>query len=257
MAERWSNKRLTQEQFVSRAREIWGEQYDYSESVYIAGMKPITVRCRKHDHFFTVIAGNHISRSLRSPNGCPLCGKERKDASIASQRKPKSPKGLKPTPQDLFIERMKARYGDTYDYSKVFYCGRDTPVTFTCPQHGDFSLSPHALLCGVHGVQPHGCPKCAGLRLNAPKQKKQKKERLPFDFLSAAREVHGDRYEYPIIPTHQYENGKPVKIPIVCKTHGTFQQRVDLHLSGCGCPVCANRHIPLEVRYSRPRTIWR
>lgn len=26
---RWSNKRLTKEQFVSRARLIWGNQYDY------------------------------------------------------------------------------------------------------------------------------------------------------------------------------------------------------------------------------------
>lgn len=71
----WSNVKLTQEQYIAKARAKWGDAYDYSESVYLAGLKPITIRCIKHNHYFTVQAGNHISTLLKS-GGCPLCGQE-------------------------------------------------------------------------------------------------------------------------------------------------------------------------------------
>lgn len=58
---KWSNKKLTKEEYVAKARAKWGDAYDYSESVYVAGLSPITIRCIKHNHYFTVQAGNHIS----------------------------------------------------------------------------------------------------------------------------------------------------------------------------------------------------
>ena len=74
----WSNVKLTQEQYIAKARAKWGDAYDYSESVYLAGLKPITIRCIKHNHYFTVQAGNHICTSGKPLNGgCPLCAQER------------------------------------------------------------------------------------------------------------------------------------------------------------------------------------
>ena len=75
---RWSNVKLTQEQYIAKARAKWGDAYDYSESVYLAGLKPITIRCIKHNHYFTVQAGNHICTSGKPlMGGCPLCAQER------------------------------------------------------------------------------------------------------------------------------------------------------------------------------------
>ena len=34
----WSNVKLTQEQYIAKARAKWGDAYDYSESVYLAGL---------------------------------------------------------------------------------------------------------------------------------------------------------------------------------------------------------------------------
>lgn len=70
----------TKDSFVRAAREIWGDQNDYSESVLTGMKEPITIRCRKHDHYYTVpMAQNHIIKRHGNvrPTGCPLCEAER------------------------------------------------------------------------------------------------------------------------------------------------------------------------------------
>jgi G:T-mismatch repair DNA endonuclease (very short patch repair protein) len=49
--------------------------------------------------------------------------------------------------------------------------------------------------------------------------------------------VHGDKYQYPDQPYV----GNKVKVTISCPTHGVFQQKPNSHLSGRGCPQCANK----------------
>lgn len=67
------------EVFIEQARAIWGDRYDYTDSVYTNNKEPITIRCRKHDHYFTVaMAQNHIikERPGFKPTGCPVCSYE-------------------------------------------------------------------------------------------------------------------------------------------------------------------------------------
>lgn len=52
-------------------------------------------------------------------------------------------------------------------------------------------------------------------------------------FLTKARKVHGDKYEYP----DDYVNCKEA-IRIVCPTHGAFLQTPDSHIQGAGCSWC-------------------
>jgi len=66
----------TKDAFVRQARKIWGDQYDYTESIYTDNRSPITIRCKKHDHYFTVpMAQNHVIKQhgKRRPTGCDLC----------------------------------------------------------------------------------------------------------------------------------------------------------------------------------------
>lgn len=72
--------RRTKDEYVALAVAIWGDQYDYSESQYLGGKQPITIRCRKHNHYFTVtMAQNHIKNPAGRvpPTGCPLCVEEK------------------------------------------------------------------------------------------------------------------------------------------------------------------------------------
>lgn len=70
----------TKEYFIEQARAIWGDRYDYSESEYIHGKKPIVIYCPKHDYHFKVgMAQNHIMKERPGfkPTGCPVCAAEK------------------------------------------------------------------------------------------------------------------------------------------------------------------------------------
>ncbi|ADE83364.1 hypothetical protein PRMUPPPA20_10910 [Xylanibacter ruminicola] len=65
--------------YIEQAHEIWGNRYDYSESVYDGGKKPIIIYCPKHDyHFRVAMAQNHIMKphGTFTPTGCPICRAE-------------------------------------------------------------------------------------------------------------------------------------------------------------------------------------
>lgn len=57
-----------------------------------------------------------------------------------------------------FIERAREVHGEKYDYSKVDYTTRDTKVTITCHEHGDFEQKP-----SHHISNKNRCPICAKL----------------------------------------------------------------------------------------------
>lgn len=59
------------ERFIKRAREKYGEKYDYSQAEYRGNRNKVKVLCRKHGGFWAVPA-DFISRSRNG--GCPLCG---------------------------------------------------------------------------------------------------------------------------------------------------------------------------------------
>ena len=56
------------------------------------------------------------------------------------------------------------------------------------------------------------------------------------DFIKAAREIHGDKYDYSKV--NYINNTTPVRI--ICPELGEFQQKPCVHLTGHGCPACKN-----------------
>lgn len=55
------------------------------------------------------------------------------------------------------------------------------------------------------------------------------------EYISQANIIHKNLYDYSIF---EY-NGSKEKGSIICKTHGLFEQRADLHLLNSGCPKCS------------------
>ncbi len=238
---KWSNKKLTKEEYVAKARAKWGDAYDYSESVYVAGLSPITIRCIKHNHYFTVQAGNHIStKQRRFSGGCPICAQERltaaralKENSIMSQIKKIRASKPKKTPQEIFIEKAKAQYPD-YDYSKVEYKDREAAVTLICPKHGEFTIKPRTLLSKVKGKQPHGCWECYGIKKPALYNSEMFKE----DVL----DLYGDKY---VFHCEDYKC-KTSQIRVECKLHGEHKISADAILHGSACIYCNGRLYPKD-----------
>lgn len=69
------NRKMTQEQFLARAREVHGDRYDYSKSVYTRAGKPITIICPVHGEFV-----QNVSSHLQGHH-CRACANERLRAS--------------------------------------------------------------------------------------------------------------------------------------------------------------------------------
>lgn len=53
-------------------------------------------------------------------------------------------------------------------------------------------------------------------------------------FIDDSRKVHGDKYDYKYSMCYK----KSQKVPIICPTHGIFNQVVSRHVNGFGCAKC-------------------
>ena len=60
--------RLTTDEFINKAKEIHGDKYDYSNSVYTTAHESISIICPEHGEF-KQIANYHLCG-----HGCPICG---------------------------------------------------------------------------------------------------------------------------------------------------------------------------------------
>jgi very-short-patch-repair endonuclease len=133
---------------------------------------------------------------------------------------------------EQFLIKAKLIHGDRYDYSKarvLLENGKlNKQIEIICPIHGSFFKT-----AGRHIVNGQGCQKCGRERSIAGSLKIFDFEK----FLSDARAVHGDKYDYVKNDAVLY-GGTSVKIPIICKEHGEFLQMGGKHLSGQGCPKC-------------------
>lgn len=200
-------RKLTQEEFLVKAKAVHGETYDYSRAVYTTTRSKLIVTCPQHGQF-TLLPRDHLSG-----DGCRACGiSRRSERQVAS-------KGAS------FVARARSVHGDTYDYSKSTYKGSATPITITCRIHGDFEQSPSAHLLG------NGCRACWEAR-------RGQSLRHSFDkFVSLARAVHGDRFEYDSDSFSKMH----AQVRVKCLEHGWYTQLASDHVyKGSGCNTCAD-----------------
>ena len=126
--------------------------------------------------------------------------------------------------KDEFLKRAKQVHGDKYDYSKSNIVKMYEKICIICPRHGEFWQVAQEHL---HGK---GCRQCGNERIKNSKIKSFN------NFLEKAIAVHGNKYDYSKVEYKTRED----KICINCPEHGEFWQTPQNHLSGRGCPKCAN-----------------
>ena len=126
--------KLTNEEFITRIKEIHGNRYDYSKVNYINAKTKVCIICPDHGEFWQ-IPSSHLAGQ-----NCPRCMK-------------------KIVTEDDFFLRSKEIHGDKYDYSKVKYINCSIKVCIICPKHGEFWQTPNKHMSG------QGCPSCKQSKL--------------------------------------------------------------------------------------------
>jgi len=252
-------KKLTNENFIQKAKEIHGNKYDYSLVKYINSKTKVKIICNEHNIIFEQTPSKHLSGF-----GCRLCSGK----LLNSQ---------------LFINKANKIHNNYYDYSLVNYINSKSKVIILCPIHGEFNQLPSehltgkgcpkcngkhlsinniiekankihnykyqynnviytgikepvSIICPIHNeftqtfdshLMGHGCPKCANKTVDTP------------FFIEKAIKVHGNKYDYSLV---EYVNSK-TKVKIICNEHGIFNQSPDKHLQGQSCPKCTKSNI--------------
>ena len=118
---------VTTESFITEAKEIYGDHYDYSKVVYKNRDHRVTVVCPVHGDF-QVYAREHLDGK-----GCPKCEKGEK-----------------------FLVKLKEKFGDKFGLEQFVYESSTSPVTLICPTHGVFSRLPNVILNSKYGCQECG-----------------------------------------------------------------------------------------------------
>ena len=192
-------KRIDRDEYINRLLTIHQNKYNYTLLPQTLSTKTrINVICDAHG-VFTPTLGAHLDGT-----GCPQCNWDSKKSKT----------------QAKLIAKAKVVHGDTYDYSKVTYTDKSVPVTIICKKHGEFSMR-----LWSHAYGPDKCPLCGS-----------GKQRTTQDFITLAKEVHGERYDY----SQAVYVGAKSKVDIICRTHGVFTQTPDSHCltHKQGCPSC-------------------
>lgn len=123
-------QRFTTEYIIQKCKEVYGDNYDYTDTIYVNDMTKLKIKC-PNGHIFEMKSYDHIYLKY----GCNICSNHYVD-------------------RDIFIKKAKDVYGDKYDYSKVNYINSQTKIIIICKEHGEFPQQPNNHLLG------NECPKC-------------------------------------------------------------------------------------------------
>lgn len=197
-----SNK-LTQEKVIEQFKEVHGDEFDYSDVIYVSTRVTVKVRCKKHNYIFHPTPRNHKKGAK-----CKYCGLD----SI----KEKLNKG-----NEKFIQDVIKRYGDVYDFSLLNYVNTKTLVTLIHKEYGIVKVRPDTLLCKYTYIN----------KGNKPTKSTDKNT-----FIKEAIKVYGDKDDY----TNTNIISSKENIDIRCRVHNiTFNKSIQTYLAGWGCPSCS------------------
>jgi hypothetical protein len=206
-------RKLTTEEFISKAKNIHNDKYNYDRVVYIKTLCKVEIFCNYHKKYFLLEPAYHIGPKQR---GCPICGKEKTKESLNKRAKAKK------LSTEEFISKSKNIHNNKYDYSKVNYLGDNKKVEIICPIHKTFWQRAGAHIAG------HGCRKCYNATISA-------RVRITTEqFIKECQLKHNNKYIYE----NTVYNSNNDKIQITCPIHGLFYLIAINHLRGCGCEKC-------------------
>jgi very-short-patch-repair endonuclease len=252
-------RKLLQEDYIQKCKEIHKDKYDYSLVEYIGLDKKIKIVCINHG-CFEQNAKNH-----KDGQGCPRCVgrnltkeefinisknthrneyeylseirskkyiiiKDKESGLIYRQLSDHHKSGITPTKieKKSLFSKLSEIHKNKYQYSiNKDYVGMTDKLILFDNNTGDvikYRVDRH-----LNGMVPN-------------------KVTLNY-FIKKGNDVHNNKYDYSLV---KFNKGTD-KVDIICPEHGLFTQRVTNHLNlKDGCPKCSNCE-----RYTREKIIER
>lgn len=128
-------KKLSTEQWINLAKEVHGEKYDYTPTMYSTAKTKLKIICPIHGEQ-EMLPHHHIKGY-----GCGKCGREQ--INISNGKK---------LSQEQFLEKVSNLKG--LDFSNSIYKNKRSNIIVKCLIHGEYTTKAEVLLKGC------GCPKC-------------------------------------------------------------------------------------------------
>jgi ssDNA-binding Zn-finger/Zn-ribbon topoisomerase 1 len=205
-------QRPSTQDFIKKAKQAWGDKYDYSKVEYGKNNKEkVIVVCPIHGEFSVRPLDHTVNHQ-----GCPHCGNLQKGQSVKV--------GFAE-----WLERMSVNQPSvavpTAEPPDFHFTKGDIEVE--CPKHGKWTNSPQQIV-------EKGCPKCGMERLKGISHTRKTTEQ----FLAEFTAIWGDTYGTSKV---DYKN-TDTPVMLFCKEHGEFRKTPYALLKrGEGCPKCGRR----------------
>jgi metal-responsive CopG/Arc/MetJ family transcriptional regulator len=207
-----SEKRRTSiNDFIEKANEKHNNKFDYSKVIYINSNTHVIIVCVEHGEF-TQTPNHHLATKF----GCNKCSIKHNATSNTKDN-------------SKFLDELKERYGDIFDYSKVIYINSKKPIILICKKHNkEFIMKPNTLL-----NSKICCPDCVA------DNKKTMNIKPLTTFIEEANAKHNNKFDYSKVI---YKNSK-TRIIVTCPEHGDIEITPHQHLtSPFGCQKCAGKY---------------
>lgn len=150
--------RKTTEEFIAKAKEVHGDRYDYSATIFVDSSTKVDITCKRHG-IFKQRPDGHLGG-----HGCRKCVYE--ESSL---------------PVDAFIARANQIHDGKYTYVRSTYTGVRGKIKVICPVHGEYTTS-----VAVHLYGKKGCRQCAVLKSRSTTE----------EFIKKAELLHKKLYDY-------------------------------------------------------------
>lgn len=127
--------RLNTKRFINTAKQVHGNRYDYSKSIYKSARTKLIITCPYHGDFLQVAHSHLIGMRCRK---CAY--KENGDNRKWDTKQ--------------FVTKANKVHNNKYNYEKADYKNTKEKLIINCPAHGDF------LQCPNNHLEGKGCPTC-------------------------------------------------------------------------------------------------
>lgn len=121
-------RRLTNEEFIDRSKAIYGDKFEYTNTRYVSGNKPVSINCKSHGEFTIARAEKHLYLT----QACPVCCAK---MSI---------------PERLICDKLDSM---NIEYTKEYTVDGLVSPSSGRPLRFDFFIPSHNMIIEFHGEQ--------------------------------------------------------------------------------------------------------